>query len=935
MRYRHIAGCLVIISIMACVQAPRVQAWNGEGVTLAAQPYDGNAYMKEIEQPTTKIELMGWDEQIRSVSAHIYAGKSVKLAQLAEGGGWAIVVGTDSVYRKLNVTDGGGVMVASGTNRLIVPVRGAAMDGFNMMIVDDVSQALSPNHGPHGVVVSYSIKPELVNFWLQYNDSDGMKRYPYVYGMTYSANQRFGVFWLNWEQFVRVDLTTGESKVFMSARGNWYDGVYARRASAITNDGRYVFVDDGSMVIDVQTTCGFSINPRVFMGVIDDNYIRCPSYVYDPSEVAGYNGRHQYFRLAADEQSATYWMTIYPYTSQIGIPTKVTMTAKPSDTKKLSYLALGDSYSSGEGDTEINPTTKKKYYTHGTDVEATSSLPREKCHISSRSYPFLLGSFMQLSDDMQSVACSGALVDDLSGEGGYLGQANSDGSPRLSGISNSATLQSEAMQKFIPGRIRQIEFVKKYQPSAITLTAGGNDAKFAKILLTCINMPVLGSDTTPTCYFADSNGGRGALKKLISDRYEPLKNLYMSLHEASGSSKIYVLGYPQFVNADAPDSQCKANVRLNKAERIMIRESVSYMNNVIKSAAVAAGVKYVDVSDALTGHRLCDSSDNPGGIYVTGIAFLGSSEAQESFHPNDGAHIMIAKAIKQETGNQSLLDYNYCPEGATACPDKSMSPPVVPNYFEGLATKNTKTLPLVPTKTQRGSQIVAVADAGTLQPDSALTVKLYSREYQLLGITTTGDGGVRAQVSIPADIEPGFHTIVFSGVSPSGEAVDIVNFLEIYATENDKDGDGVLDAIDQCVYVPATGVDEDKDSIDDGCDLYISTPSLPKDPASNSEGTAQTASPSDLPLTTQDTLPIYSRALKTQPQLAGIIAGHTGKSETPLGAQVYLPQLRSDDTAQMTERNENDLPLVGQVVLAGIASLAGFSIGRLVSRKRV
>src|SRR5690606_32712651 len=90
---------------------------------------------------------------------------------------------------------------------------------------------------------------------------------------------------------------------------------------------------------------------------------------------------------------------------------------------QLDYLALGDSYSSGEGDTERDKRTGQKYYRSWTDVEedAAWGQPREKCHISTRSYPYILAQGMALGDPVNgpstrwhSVACSGARIRDVS-----------------------------------------------------------------------------------------------------------------------------------------------------------------------------------------------------------------------------------------------------------------------------------------------------------------------------------------------------------------------------------------------------------------------------------------------------------------------------------------------------------------------------------------
>ena len=83
-----------------------------------------------------------------------------------------------------------------------------------------------------------------------------------------------------------------------------------------------------------------------------------------------------------------------------------------------------------------------------------------------------------------TVACGGATIHDLNGSnsGGYDGQND-----RLRDYADKNTLQNMALNEIIPGRVKQIEFVKKYQPKVITLTAGGNDVGFGKKIKSCID----------------------------------------------------------------------------------------------------------------------------------------------------------------------------------------------------------------------------------------------------------------------------------------------------------------------------------------------------------------------------------------------------------------------------------------------------------------
>ena len=96
------------------------------------------------------------------------------------------------------------------------------------------------------------------------------------------------------------------------------------------------------------------------------------------------------------------------------------------------YLALGDSYTSGEGDTEGGT-----WYEPGTDEQGDKSTfaGRNLCHLSRRSYPYLIGLELgYLGSNLatppadglfHSVACSGAKIHNVIG---IIGENQDDGS---------------------------------------------------------------------------------------------------------------------------------------------------------------------------------------------------------------------------------------------------------------------------------------------------------------------------------------------------------------------------------------------------------------------------------------------------------------------------------------------------------------------------
>jgi lysophospholipase L1-like esterase len=378
------------------------------------------------------------------------------------------------------------------------------------------------------------------------------------------------------------------------------------------------------------------------------------------------------------------------------------------------------------------------------------------------------------------------------------------------------------LNEVIPGRKQQIEFVKLYQPAVITLTAGGNDVGFGKVLSACVN-PI--NEWATTCSYAKDDSMKSVLGSSIQDAYAKLQRLYKDLFAASGNkAKIYVLGYPLFVNPDAPDSQCELNVRLNKAERQMVKEGIVYMNDVIETAAKSVGVKYLDIENSLEGNRLCDTGEK----YMTGIAFWSRSEMQESFHPNARGQNAIAASVAQQLQPSSLLDYDICPEAeSNVCPDTATVAPHPPPFFASAMQAQTGTVTyggIAEDKVVKRSQLRIATGSYVFNQDSLVKVMVYSDPISLGRYPVNTNGGLAASVTLPAPIRAGYHTVVLSGESYSGEPITLFQVIEVTGSNpSDTDEDGVADGKDPCLYVEPSGIDSDSDGVDDACDPSIGT----------------------------------------------------------------------------------------------------------------
>lgn len=508
-----------------------------------------------------------------------------------------------------------------------------------------------------------------------------------------------------------------------------------------------------------------------------------------------------------------YNMKLFKSTFDVEYPDGYRGMKVPGNPTKLDYLALGDSYSSGEGDTEKNSATRQKYYRQLTDVneDKKQGIPGEKCHISTRSYPYKLAQYMELKQtgtkQWDTVACGGATIHDLNGSnsGGYDGQND-----RLRDYADKNTLQNMALNEIIPGRVKQIEFVKKYQPKVITLTAGGNDVGFGKKIQSCIDPRV----SILTCDWAKNE--MDTLGSQIKGQFDQLVELYKELKAASPGSKIYAIGYPQFIT-DAEPAACGLNAgAIDLDERRMVVRATQYMNEVIEAAARKAGVKYVDISQALNGGKMCEKHQ----IYMTGIVGLGE---QESYHPNKFGHTVIFVEIAKQLNHESLLTYSKYPTAG----DESVNAPSS-IYFDKGAPSSVNTTMLANSKPSKGSKQKVALAKNSLQPGSSARVEIRSKPVDLGSYTVLNDGSMKETITIPDNIPTGYHTLFIYGKSASGEDIKITQTLLVTGKDKeDLDDDGVKDANQPCgAFLKPSGKDEDLDGIDDACDPEITDPIL-------------------------------------------------------------------------------------------------------------
>jgi lysophospholipase L1-like esterase len=258
-------------------------------------------------------------------------------------------------------------------------------------------------------------------------------------------------------------------------------------------------------------------------------------------------------------------------------------------------LALGDSYSSGEGGGDYAPDT---------DNETDS------CHRSSKAWPALLAHERNLTL-LPSLACSGATTTDI-----------------LSGRAGSAEPER---------RVSQISRISG-RPNVITLTIGGDDLGFKSVLEHCIIFNCIRTYHRPS----------GDLLDLKIDQLaRRLPGLYRAIQAAAPKARLIVVDYPKLFANAVPN--CAAEGLITPAEGDYLNGEIERADVAILDSARAAGADAVDVSDALASGVL--SCSGPQYVNPTSprLKLLSGS-----FHPDATGQEKIADAVAAQL---AVLDH--------------------------------------------------------------------------------------------------------------------------------------------------------------------------------------------------------------------------------------------------------------------------------------
>jgi len=676
--------------------------------------------------------------------------------------------------------------------------------------------------------------------------------------------------------FVRVNLATLDITAFAPAFNN---PIVQDSQVAVSSDGRFVAIENGRnetfKVYDLSTCYG---------GQHDLAAQTCRSYDYWPAAHQHIDGlssiRHLRF---VNDNLLSFEAIANPPGASGGY--ELSPTGEVSSL--TNYLGLGDSYTSGEGAFD---------YLAGTDTA------NNRCHSSVHSYPLLLTRDLFGEAGGHSVACSGAVINDIGSlDGGYRGQAR--GVSSYDDLASNGQL-SGILAGFTPGYVSQRRFVRQYQPRVVSVSIGGNDIGFGDILQNCVEPHLTLKPSGQNCY--NSYESRQEILQLIDRTVPRWTNLYKQLLSDDPAGRLYAIGYPSIAYSGG---KCGLNVHLSRSELEFANELVSYLDGDIREAAQAAGVPYVDISHALDGHRLCEAPAYD--IAVNGltagndIGFAGVDVlGHESYHPNALGQQLIEQTILKQMRNLPIADSASADSGVTPAAESPDSGPLL-----NAPKSNTPLYALVPydnlanSVIQRGSRArltVNGASAG-LEPGSSYSVSVGGPAGKVLAAVSSDDqGNISANFTMPADTDVGGTTLDVSGINEVGQPIDITQPVYVASSPSDFDGDGITNFGDSCRYAANSGQDKDGDGIDDSCDGQIGMVSDNSESPGGKDALATSGEPTG---STDSDTPASTAAAIITSKPGGIVEksaatdGTTRRQNTKTGKGAVLGVTRQRETS--------------------------------------
>lgn len=310
-------------------------------------------------------------------------------------------------------------------------------------------------------------------------------------------------------------------------------------------------------------------------------------------------------------------------------------TAPAQDAAPASYVALGDSYASGEG---AAPDT----YLPGTAFPdpATGGRSSTGCHRSSTSWAFRVQTRLG-APALTFVACSGATVADLTAPDDQFAALGDVEPPQVDALTPATTVA--------------------------TLSIGGNDAGFDRVLRACAYRPE--DPGNAACARAGSPARRTAQAGLRG-LDATLAGAYVTVaSRMAPGGRLVVVGYPRpfadggrgyRLDASAGGAPaCRLGVTPLRTPVRVTQAGARFLNGVagdlndavhagvaeaagrLRAAGATQTVAFVASDPAFAGHRLCNAAPWINGVRLTALG----APKRTSLHPGPKGQAAYARVV--------------------------------------------------------------------------------------------------------------------------------------------------------------------------------------------------------------------------------------------------------------------------------------------------
>ena len=330
---------------------------------------------------------------------------------------------------------------------------------------------------------------------------------------------------------------------------------------------------------------------------------------------------------ASTKSSPTVWVfTLTLFSSKA--PVKVAALLTEAAVADSTYVALGDSFSSGEGN-------KASGWVNFNGNRDNSLTANDKCDRSSQAYPELVNARLSKISGVSLpkmtfsfLACSGATSSDLDPQSPASGL----------GLAGATGDNHENAQLFDAAELHNARIV--------TLTAGGDDVNFGSVATAC----TLAAEGCQPISSVQN------LTKNIANLEGVPQSLYASVQQAAPNAAIYVVDYPDLLpppDRITPYEVLRGCSGINGVALSFLSTAEESIHQAIAQAAAATGIHLVDPNsgsnsfltdpahlDSLekgSGHTLCSPSSRWFNAIEANTTF--------SYHPNAAGQAALAKSV--------------------------------------------------------------------------------------------------------------------------------------------------------------------------------------------------------------------------------------------------------------------------------------------------